>query len=885
MALDKQIHIYSVDTSAFYYEDEIKIHNKLNNIYIIRSKIKKRRSKIYKSYNKDKEKYEKDKMYIDGLYTRCNKLLVKVKDSLYILFEKNKGKTRELNEKYLIDKNIISIFNSVLTRTMKMEINKLSMNLIIVQTYFFEILEDIILNGFTYNNEKYIVYTASAGQIRTKKTVFIKENLLKKYENTLTCGLTDEVINERGTININKYLAYRALQNSATDEWLDFDMNKAIVVSDFETNVKTMVDYINDETYEIKRIEMEVPIPHTDGCGMMLPSFCNKNRMCRSPWIKGLLVVFDFKKFILENIKENPECSKVKDIYGKEYDIVEDDIQVIFTESQFKMHKYYKDWQEYKDNFKKYNCQVGYCNEEEDFIKDAKINYQMIQTLTDITDKELKDISQRTNEDIHKIATDKDTMLKLLGATKENLGKNYLQQCIQYYPQLLNDTYSKDILKQIRKSLVKKAKSAKLSVQAKYTFISPDLYAFCEWLFLGIKDPKGLLEKDEVSCSLYNNKRELDCLRSPHLYMEHCVRTNKVEIKQSEWFITKALYTSCKDVISKILQFDVDGDKSLVCADKNIVSIAKRNIEKFNIVPLYYNMKKAGSMKVDRETIYKGMIAAYKGGNIGIYSNDITKIWNSGNVDLDVIKLLCMENNFVIDYAKTLYKPTRPKWAKDKITQYTKNKVPYFFIYAKDKTREQVEKINKSAVNKLNSIIKNPNLDFKSINGRFSYKKLMSDTDIKINESNQHIIDKYKELDLKNVYMIDKNEDKHKIDNMLYKYQKIREEVLSLNDNEKYIVDVLIKYLYSDKLNNKKITLWECFGDIILDNLKNNLTKGFKKESIECERCGILIERTSNTTKYCGECCEEYRKKYKAENEKKRREKLKRGQLENLYNH
>lgn len=858
MALDKQVHVYSVDTSAFYYKDELEIHEKLNKLYIIRSKIIKKRRIIKKLHKKDNKKYENEFNRINKLYSKCNKCINRRKDKIYTLFKKNKGSVRELNPENLIDKNIVSIFDSTLTRVTNMKIDQLSNNLIIVQTYFFEILEDIILNGFVSGGEKYIVYTASAGQIRTKKTVFIKENLLKKYEKTLTCGLTDEVINKRGDININKYLAYRALQSSATDKWIGFDIDKVIVVNDFETKVKTMVDYIDDETYEIKRTEMEVPIPHTDGAGMMLPSFCNKNRMCRCPWIKGLLVVFDFKLFILEHIKNNPKCAIVKDIYGKEYDIIKDDIQVIFTESQFKMHKFYKDWNEYKTNFKKYNCQVGYCNEEEDFIKNARINYQMLQTLVDMTDEELIELSRTTNNDINKIATDKDTMLKLLGATKNNLHKNNLQKCIQYYPPLLNDTYGKNILKQVRKSLVKKGKSGKLSIDAKYTFLSPDLYAFCEWLFLGIKNPKGILKKEEVSCNLYDEGERLDCLRSPHLYMEHCVRYNKVDDLQKKWFVTKAIYTSCHDIISKILQFDVDGDKSLVCADKNIVSIAERNIKKMDIAPLYYNMKKAGSMKVDKETIFKGMIAAYKGGNIGPYSNDISKIWNGEKVDLDAIKLLCMENNFVIDYAKTLYKPKRPKWAKDKLTKYTKSKVPYFFINAKDKKIEQVESKNNSVVNRLNNIIKNPKLDIKSLNERFNYKKLMNNSKIEIKEEDKKIIQKYKLLDKKSTFMINNNEEyKHRIKNMSYEYKKIKEEILQLNNDEKYVTDILIQYLYLNKKDDKKVTLWECFGDVILENLIDNSTNDFKKEAIECEKCGILIEKKSNKTKYCKECARE----------------------------
>ena len=129
--------------------------------------------------------------------------------------------------------------------------------------------------------------------------------------------------------------------------------------------------------------------------------------------------------------------------------------------------------------------------------------------------------------------------------------------------------------------------------------------------------------------------------------------------KLREWFVTDAVYTSCKDLISKILQFDVDGDKSLVVADKTLIEVAERNLEKFDIVPLYYNMKKAEPRPLNNAAIYDGLHAAFVGGNIGIYSNNISKIWNSevfvnGTHEeqcdaIDVIRLLCMENNFVID--------------------------------------------------------------------------------------------------------------------------------------------------------------------------------------------------------------------------------------------
>ena len=49
--------------------------------------------------------------------------------------------------------------------------------------------------------------------------------------------------------------------------------------------------------------------------------------------------------------------------------------------------------------------------------------------------------------------------------------------------------------------------------------------------------------------------------------------------------------------------------------------------------------------------MYNGMVNAYTKGNIGPVSNNITKIWNSGEItqeELDVVKWLCFENNAVI---------------------------------------------------------------------------------------------------------------------------------------------------------------------------------------------------------------------------------------------
>lgn len=62
-------------------------------------------------------------------------------------------------------------------------------------------------------------------------------------------------------------------------------------------------------------------------------------------------------------------------------------------------------------------------------------------------------------------------------------------------------------------------------------------------------------------------------------------------------------------------------------------------------------MRKADPVQINSENIYQGLIAAFKYGKIGIYSNACAKIWGKGNIDensLKALKLLVAESNWSI---------------------------------------------------------------------------------------------------------------------------------------------------------------------------------------------------------------------------------------------
>ena len=851
-----------------------------------------------------------------------NKAIKETKDVLLKLLSnkveaniQSNGKhhTRNLQENQVSDKNIISVFDSSFTRMIGAKQDELCEDFMVVQVYYFDVIKDLIYYGFMYKGEKYIYFTSSAGQIRTKKTVFIKESVWKKYEKTIMCGLTIDDINSRGGNNPNKHLAYMALTNSATDHWEGFDIDRTIVIDDFETNVFGTYDLVDDTDYSIKRVSDYVPITHTDGAGMMLPCM-GKNRMVRLPWVKGLLGAFDFVKFIQVN-----NCSPIiKDIYGKEHDVIAEGIQIVFTKSQFKMYKYYDSWEQYKEFYKKYGCTAGYTNIEEDRIKDATINYQMLQSLTDITDEEIDKIIDASKNKLLNICSSVDSVKNVFGVTPYNQNKTALQNAIALYPELLNDVYIRNKLKDIKDSMIKNYKAGKLQVRGKYTFLLPDLYAACQYWFMGIEEPKGLLEDGEVFCWLFRKNEKLDCLRSPHLYREHAIRKNiawsKYEERQQqlrEWYGTDAIYTSCHDLISKILMFDCDGDKSLVVADKTIIEVAERNMK--GIVPLYYNMRKASPSILSNQTIYAGLSAAFTGSNIGQYSNSISKIWNnevfvSGTPEekqeaLDIIKLLCCENNFKIDYAKTLYMPERPPLIKDRITHYINGNVPHFFKYAKDKEEWQIEDINNSFVNKLENKIPNPRISCKYVlDGKTKkldkpdYTLMMGNPEMdvavvksksgKLIEGTNPVVLKYVEKAKEywqktNAVTVQDYPREAMSKTQIRKdttYKKIVEEVKyelsQYGYSDREVADILVKYLYGIKESKYKDLLWTCYGEYLLENLERHLR--YKTKVIQCVDCGAWFEVgvKDTATCRCAECHKEYRNNYQRELMKKKRKML-----------
>ncbi|WP_283703623.1 hypothetical protein [Clostridium perfringens] len=882
--MKKQIKLYSVKL----YEAKTKDEKSLTDLkkfyerrrYLIRKGIS---DKIKNDLNLNEDEWNTECKELFKKIAKTNKRLNLTERSINRLDKKLKqeilnfrtDKAREIKRKDLKDKDIIAIFENTLTRTLNLDDDKVTLDFITIDANKEDhsLLEQVIKNGIVVENEKYKFFTAGAGQTRQKKFLMIKESIWKDNEQKLMCGLTIDKINKKGGMNINKFLAYLSLNNSASDVWGDFNIDKCIVVDDMELNVKGEVDYLkrdkvfdryiidkngkqskkNKIEWNIERKIMDVPIPVMDGCGICMPKISNKkNIQIRLPWIKGLLSPTNFHKFAkLHN------STKVKDIYDKEWDIIKDDIQIIFTKSQFKMWKYYDSWEEYKKYFKDLKCIAAICKEDLDKFKNKNISYQKLQTLTEMSDDDIEKLTSNVKDTINKVHYDRDAQLEFLGATLDNDKRDNLQEILRLYPELLSSAYIKKQLKDSIDKVKKDAKSGKIKLNAKRTFLIPDLVAFMEWLFLNEKEPKGALENDEVYCTLYNKDNRLGVLRDPHLSREWAIRKN-VANKKNEYFITKGIYTSAKDLISKILMFDNDGDEALVVSDKEkwLLDLAEKQME--DIRPLYYEMGKAGAKEINLNNIYSSLKFAYDKGNIGKVSNTLTDIWNRENPEQyeKLIKWLTAYNNFIIDAAKTLQVPKAPT----ELNEVMKNReYPYFFQFAKDKKDKSCRDLSNSTMDRICKSIDNipyTYFDYSKGFSSFRVSKLCNNSRIDISEN---IIEFYKKLEeetLKKISDYNKNDNKEQAEILSYEYAKdeVKKYCIENNLNKSDVIDMIIKWSFKNA-ESRLAFIFQVFGDIIIENLKNN----FKNNSVDdgyilCKDCGKRIKKTNNRMVRCVGC-------------------------------
>lgn len=744
-----------------------------------------------------------------------------------------------------------------------------------------DILKQIIENGLYIGGKEYIFFTATTGQVRNSTVTLLRKDFYEKHKSELTVGLTDEQINNKGGINIGKYLAYNALSLSSSvlpDKEIDID--RCIVVPDFETVISDMVKYINikeDNNGQCYIADMpkeyvlkEIPITHTDGAGMFLPGELHSSCQIRGGYFKGALFPFDFRKFALE-VAHN---SVVTDLWGENVDIIEQDIRFIFTESQFKMNKYFSSWTEYKKAFKSNNLHFSINSYATPAKDTTSFSYQYLQTLPFGCD--IEKLCEPAITDISRLCTDIDYLKEKMkldknadGTTNNDYNSN-IALAIDIYPQIIDDSYIKDKIKGFINTRRKNYRAGKIPISGYYSYAAPDLYAFCEHLFCGEDNPIGLVPKNHVYNKYYDQKGTSDrliCLRSPHLSRYEYGKRDLVKSEECrKWFeyMENDTIVSCHDLLSKTLQMDWDGDEILVCDDKGLLKLA----EALPDVPLYYEMQTAKPQEITKFAIYGTLVKGFENNVIGESSNAITKLWNTPKATADdpipyddAINAICAYSNYAIDYPKTGKNLDLGKYSDLYTTLLSsKNprehiyfKCPNFFIEAKGKSVRSVSEPTQSVVDRVKEYIHKQTKSLRPnyfSDNPFNYTMLMNN---KINDNGtaKYKVNRY-DTKYKKLYLLlstkkqqmqglgkdikqealkhntDMNDQILRFDIYTYLCVKAIKDIFT-DRNGWFNVNLAVNYFVDMEYCNpnfnttSKSILWRCFGHILIENLQRNV--------------------------------------------------------------
>lgn len=519
-------------------------------------------------FNSSRLKKDKYNININIKSARKNGELIALGDNQVLRsIRKIKGKEVDLdfvNELFKERRRITRRKKCIENKQKILQIDKDIDNLLFIPEYVSVVIDKhsdykhMIEHKFTINGKKYVRLLCGAGNARRNTVFFVQEDIYKELDKILRNGHKPLKITE------SKYNAYYALSNSAT---YSVSEPRVCVVPDKEIQMVKKIDWVTESEPDdiIEEQERELTFNLWDGMGICSPELAKQWSQdldldyvpccfcIRNYFVKGMVCVFDFHKFSREVAGKHI----ITDLYGKEVDT--DNIDMIITESQFKLWKGYDSWQYYLDCCKENGGRWGVTKFTPKEDKTAVFtNYQFLQVLNLDTPEKIKELCEPTVEWFDKITSQDSnySLLYLLGSlcdkplnemeTEEFMDIfNTLEPSVRALilnRDLINDTYIKTKLARSLNRKIEESYLGKLMVNGNFQFMISDPYALAEHIY-GL-EVKGLLKEHEHYSQYWNNRNidKVVAMRAPLTYSSEANLLNlQNNDKVNEWY--KYLYS------------------------------------------------------------------------------------------------------------------------------------------------------------------------------------------------------------------------------------------------------------------------------------------------------------------------------------------------------
>lgn len=519
-------------------------------------------------FNSSRLKKDKYNININIKSARKNGELIALGDNQVLRsIRKIKGKEVDLdfvNELFKERRRITRRKKCIENKQKILQIDKDIDNLLFIPEYVSVVIDKhsdykhMIEHKFTINGKKYVRLLCGAGNARRNTVFFVQEDIYEELDKILRNGHKPLKITE------SKYNAYYALSNSAT---YSVSEPRVCVVPDKEIQMRKRIDWVVESEPDdiIEEQERELTFNLWDGMGICSPELAKQWSQdldldyvpccfcIRNYFVKGMVCVFDFHKFSREIAGKHI----ITDLYGREVDT--DNIDMIITESQFKLWKGYDSWQHYLDCCKENGGRWGVTKFTPKEDKTAVFtNYQFLQVLNLDTPEKIKELCEPTVEWFDKITSQDSnySLLYLLGSlcdkplnemeTEEFMDIfNTLEPSVRALilnRDLINDTYIKTKLARSLNRKIEESYLGKLMVNGNFQFMISDPYSLAEHIY-GL-EIKGLLKEGEEYSQYWSNRNvdKVVAMRAPLTYCSEALILNlKNDDKIKEWY--KYLYS------------------------------------------------------------------------------------------------------------------------------------------------------------------------------------------------------------------------------------------------------------------------------------------------------------------------------------------------------
>jgi hypothetical protein len=470
---------------------------------------------------------------------------------------------------------------------------------------------DIGKNGFICNGKKYRRFICGSGQARRNNALFIDEDYYESLYKILDNNRNADV-----PITPAKYSAYFGLFSSSSQP---VSTPYFCVIPDHIVKRTEMVDYIEevaegDDT--VTACEKEIEFNLFDGQGLISPRLAKQwaeeleldympsHFIIRSAFIKGMVCVIDFHRF-----SDEIGIHIAEDIYGNKVNIR--DMDVILTQSQFKLSSSYSSLEEYKTSSKNNQLGWGITRVSPKYEnKHCFMNYQFLQVLN-LDDEQIEAIAQPTIDYFNNVIHDDIdyTLLYLLGKNADQYDPDLFDKlhdnvtkALILNNKLIEDPFIKNHLVRSLNKKIKQSYIGNLLVDGQYTMMVSDPYALMQHVFnLPIT---GLLKRDEYYNQYWLNKNvdTVAAMRAPLTWRSEVNILKQVRNEEmDDWY---QYLNSCQiyNVFGNdcMIHGGSDQDGDLVCTTNNqqIINGA------YGGLPIYYDTKKVAKEIINKDTLY-----------------------------------------------------------------------------------------------------------------------------------------------------------------------------------------------------------------------------------------------------------------------------------------